>query len=155
MSKFRDIWRSGFVTRYHANPDVPAETLAEHHCRTAQILCAITKPSADLLRYALHHDCAELIVGDLPWPFKRAHPDVASLHADIEAKVLTEMCGSFNLTDREARFAKLADRLAAHLYGSQYGDVEEWTADLARIMIDAHSLDCGRSVTEIIDAATS
>jgi hypothetical protein len=37
---FPAIWKSGYVTRYHANPNVPAETLAEHHGRVAQIIFA-------------------------------------------------------------------------------------------------------------------
>ncbi len=33
------IYTSGSVTRWHANPDVPAQTLADHHGRVAQIIC--------------------------------------------------------------------------------------------------------------------
>jgi len=66
------IYRSGSVTRWHANPDVPAQTLADHQCRVAQIIFFFWPGvGANLIYEALHHDCGELIVGDVPWPIKK------------------------------------------------------------------------------------
>ena len=65
------IYRSGSVRRWHANPDVPAQTLADHQGRVAQIILFFwPDASAELIYAALHHDCGELYVGDVPGPIK-------------------------------------------------------------------------------------
>ncbi len=149
---FPAIWKSGYVTRFHANPDVPAETLAEHHCRVAQILYAICQPSTELIFAALHHDVGELVVGDLPWTFKRANPEIAAMHREAEARALVAIVGrSFRLTPREADLLHLADRIAAHLYGERHNPGPEWQRD----WVDIHNLAnrLGVSLDPIMGAA--
>jgi 5'-deoxynucleotidase YfbR-like HD superfamily hydrolase len=149
---FPAIWKSGYVTRFHANPDVPAETLAEHHARVAQILFAICQPSTELIFAALHHDCGELIVGDLPWPFKRANPELAAMHREAEDRALTGILGrSFRLSEREAGLLRLADRIAAHLYGERHSPGPDWERDWIEVHNQADRL--GVSLDAITGAA--
>ncbi|MEI4470943.1 YfbR-like 5'-deoxynucleotidase [Frigidibacter sp. MR17.24] len=131
--RLETILRGGYCTRWHANPDLAhiRETLAEHHGRVVQILLAIhPDPSLDLIRAAAHHDCGEPFVGDLPAPFKEAHPEIAGAHAEVEAEALRELCVAPLLTRADAAWLQLADRLAAFAHVRQVApqllDKGEW-----------------------------
>lgn len=153
---FREIWRSGYVTRYHARPEVKAETLAEHHARTAQILCELyfpNLPSAELLFAALHHDVAELVVGDLPYPFKVAFPEIAKAHAQAEMveryRILRR---AFMLGLREIEELKLADRIAAYICGfPQDRENPEWGEEWGNIVKTGTSLGHDAAVSRILE----
>lgn len=154
---FREIWRSGFVTRYHARPEVHAETLAEHHARVAQILCELhfpRLPSAELLFAALHHDVAELIVGDLPYPFKAAQPEMAEAHAEEEGRQLNRILRrGFGLGSRDMAELKLADRIAAYLYAMpQDRDNPEWAEERTEIAEVAQALGLAGQVSRMVSA---
>ena len=153
---FREIWRSGGVTRYHARPEVKPETLAEHHCRVAQILCELYHPrlpSAELLFVALHHDVAELIVGDLPYPFKAANPNIVKWHQAKEgAELLRILRKDAKMTEREESELRLADRLAAHVYGyPQDRSNPEWNDDFREIGKLAASLGLVDAMWRVLD----
>lgn len=110
------ILRSGDVSRWHSNPDLShiRESVAEHHCRVAQIIRAFHPAcSRNLLDAALHHDCGEMIVGDLPSPFKTSSPAAVDLHAAAEARALEGMGITIDLSPEDARWLKFADRAAA------------------------------------------
>ena len=153
---FREIWRSGYVTRYHARPEVKAETLAEHHARTAQILCELyfpNLPSAELLFAALHHDVAELVVGDLPYPFKVAFPEIAKAHAQAEMveryRILRR---DGHLWQRETDELKLADRIAAYLYAfPQDRENPEWGEEWGNIVKTGTALGHDAAVSRILE----
>lgn len=61
----------GDVLRYHAEPDVPPQTVSEHSWRVAIILHHLWPDRSYLLASALYHDVAEGLMGDLPAPIKR------------------------------------------------------------------------------------
>lgn len=109
------IYRSGSVARWHTNPDVPAQTLADHHGRVAQIILFFWPKAPPALLYAaLHHDCGELIVGDVPSPTKRAHPELDRALAAAEAIACASMgVDAIDQTNERLRFA---DRLEAYTY---------------------------------------
>lgn len=118
----RAILRSGYVRRFHANPDLAhlGDTVAHHHAMTAQILCAVHPgPSAELIRAALHHDCGEMVVGDLPAPFKSANPALARAHAAVEDKARQSMGVQVEVTEEDGRWLRFADRLAAYVHVAQ------------------------------------
>ena len=113
------ILRGGYCTRWHANPDLAhiRETLAEHHGRVVQILLALhPDASARLLAAAVHHDCGEPLVGDLPAPFKAGWPDIARAHAEAEGEMLAELGVHVEMDAQDTGWLKLADALAAILH---------------------------------------
>jgi hypothetical protein len=108
------IYKSGSVTRWHANPDVPAQTLADHHGRVAQIICYFfPAASASLLYAALHHDCGELMVGDVPSPAKQDEQLAQFLHLR-EAIARQEM--GIDVIDHHDPRLTFADKLEAYTY---------------------------------------
>ncbi len=157
MTDLNAILRSGYCTRWHANPDLAhiRETLAEHHARVAQIICALhPNPSANLIKAALHHDCGEMMVGDLPWPFKQRHPTIAADHAEAEALALATMGIIHNITAIEQAWLKMADRLAAIAHVAQVAqhlmERADWRADCWAVMKQAEGLGCTIGVLAIM-----
>lgn len=156
MTRQRDlhaILRSGYVTRYHAHADLAhiRETLAEHHARVAQILFAIHPcPTLALIEAALHHDAGEASCGDLPAPFKNAHPAIAKAHARAERDARIKMGCEVDLLPVEAEWLKLADMMAAYMHVGHVRpemlDEDEWLAaemaiDRLRDKLEATSCD--------------
>lgn len=120
MRDLPKIMASGYVTRWHANPDMAhiRETLAEHHARVAQIVLALhPAPTLELIDAALHHDCGELVTGDIPATSKW-DPDYPAIQiSDIENAALCDMGIYFQrITDADRAWIKFADRLAAYLH---------------------------------------
>lgn len=157
MRDLHEILRGGYCTRWHANPYLAhvRETLAEHHARVAQILLALhPSPSRHLLDAALHHDAGEPECGDLPGPFKAAHPEIAAAHAACEARRLVELGCLPNLSETELRWLKMADRLAAYAHVAhvrpdllgRFG----WREMLAEVVAQAWQLGCEVEVEVLI-----
>lgn len=114
-----DILRGNYVRRFHSNPDLAhvGDTNGHHHAMVAQIVLHLCPTaSIDLIHAALHHDSAEQFVGDLPSPFKRLSPQIASWHAAIEANLLADLGIDPDLSDGDREILTLADRLAAHIH---------------------------------------
>ena len=112
------IYRSGFVERWHTNPDVPAQTLADHHGRTAQIVLFFWPDAEpDLVYAALHHDCGELYVGDMPAPAKQAAQDFQLRMIELEANA-RESIGIKPLKGEGYRL-HFADKVEAYTYVAQ------------------------------------
>lgn len=109
------IYRSGSVTRWHTYPEVPPQTLADHQGRVAQIVLFFwPQAPASLLYAALHHDCGELITGDVSSKTKRAHPELDRALAAAEAIACASMgVDAIDQTNERLRFA---DRLEAYTY---------------------------------------
>ena len=109
------IYRSGSVTRWHANPDVPAQTLADHQGRVAQIIFFFwPKSSANLIYEALHHDCGEMIVGDVPRPIKKQNTALEFVVSKEERQARAKM-GIAAFRDKDPRL-RFADHLEAYTY---------------------------------------
>ena len=112
------IYRSGFVERWHTNPDVPAQTLADHHGRIAQIVLFFWPDAGtDLLYAALHHDCGELYVGDMPSPAKQAEPDLHFRVSELEANARERM--GIKPLNGEGYCLHFADKVEAYTYVAQ------------------------------------
>lgn len=109
------IYRSGSVQRWHANPDVPAQTLADHQGRVAQIIFFFwPNASAELIYAALHHDCGELYVGDVPGPIKATNTALGFAVTQAEKQSRAKM-GIRSLDDRQPQL-RFADHLEAYTY---------------------------------------
>ena len=109
------IYRSGSVKRWHTYPEVPPQTLADHQGRVAQIVLFFwPKAEPDLLYAALHHDCGELIVGDVPRPGKDDDPELTALLHLREAVARAEM--GVDVIDNNDPRLIFADLLDAYTY---------------------------------------
>lgn len=153
-----EILRSGYCTRWHCNPDLAhvRETLAEHHGRVVQIILALhPAPSFALIYAAAHHDCGEMVVGDLPGPFKQTAPELAAVHADLEDAARCRMgVRAFRLSPLERSWLGLADKLAAVLHVKQVRPEllqrDDWQGDIRRCLEGARGLGCLARVTEAL-----
>ena len=109
------IYRSGSVRRWHANPDVPAQTLADHQGRVAQIIFFFwPDASVDLIYAALHHDCGELYVGDVPGPIKEQNSALAFTVSQAEKHARAKM--EIRPIDGQDHRLRFADHLEAYTY---------------------------------------
>lgn len=156
------LYLSGETRRWHANPAMAGtgQTIADHHCRAAQLLLALHPGAAPALVYhVLHHDVGEALAGDLPQPFKAAQPDLAAAHSGIEAEFAGAMLGAPlpHLTPREADWAKLVDMLEAYCFtllraGAEYCRKKpEWWRAEERILSLANDLGCRDRVEGLIE----
>lgn len=76
LNKVQGLLESADVKRWHTCPSLD-QNVAEHAWGVATILALYhPRPSADLLRAALLHDCHEKKFGDIPSPTKRALPEL-------------------------------------------------------------------------------
>lgn len=145
------IYRSGSVTRWHTNPDVPAQTLADHHGRVAQIILFFWPNSPPALLYAaLHHDCGELIVGDVPSPTKKARPDLDRALSAAEAMACASM--GVEAIDQNNDRLRFADRLEAYTYVAltrhELLGQSQWVKAMAELGKTADALNVSKRLVE-------
>jgi len=117
--KLERVYKSGGVRRWHSNPELADsnQTLAQHQWGVAVIILAEhPNPSKELLYAALLHDVGELVVGDLPAPFKKANPKIAAAHKVAEQKAMERMGVEYDLTPKETAWLKWADRKEAYMW---------------------------------------
>jgi 5'-deoxynucleotidase YfbR-like HD superfamily hydrolase len=84
----------GFVERWNIAPRLHRQSVAEHSYFVAMNVSTLAKwldlpewHRLQLIEYALRHDLAEIVTGDMPGPGKRAVVDKAKL-ADYETEFL-------------------------------------------------------------------
>lgn len=120
MTDYVAVMASGQVMRYHANITMNrmCQTNADHSWGVVSLILMLhPNPSLNLIRAAQFHDCGEIFVGDLPAPFKRAHPELAASHRAVEHQILERMGIPVpNLTMQEQDWLDFADRLESRLY---------------------------------------
>lgn len=82
--------RTGKVMRYHAQPDVPCQSNAEHMWGVAVLMLKFygAEVSMEMLAAALTHDCGEADVGDIPSPTKHKVPQIRELVKQLEHEAL-------------------------------------------------------------------
>jgi hypothetical protein len=85
------LLESANVRRWHTCPTIN-QNVAEHAWGVATILALYhPRPSADLLRAALLHDCHEKKFGDIPSPTKRAVPELVNHEEAYELLFFDEL----------------------------------------------------------------
>lgn len=141
------IYASGSVRRYHANPWLAplGQTNADHQGRCVQLILMLhPSPSIELLRAAAFHDAGEIVVGDLPGPFKRANVLLAELHAQAEQAALADLGLAdlyAGLTETDAAWLQLVDRLEAWAHTATHAPHiaarRDWRAQRQEIAIAA------------------
>lgn len=157
------IYRSGFVQRYHQNPEMAkyGQTNAAHQWGVAMLI-KILEPNASptLLMFALTHDVGEIDVGDLAEPFKRENPEFADRHEILEnfhrRKTLGDVVTPDKLTIHESELFGLCDKLEAILF---VGTVEPellkkrgWPEMIDDVLRTARTLGCGITVEMLIES---
>lgn len=100
---FAMISRMKYIDRWGLMRCTHNETLAEHTLETALLTHALVAiGNAELDRgldagqavlYALYHDCAEIITGDLPTPVKYHDPQIRAAYRDIERQAVGRLLG--------------------------------------------------------------
>lgn len=108
---------SGLVSRYHAAPSVPPQSVAAHSWGVAMLLVHIVGDpkllSKELLLEALAHDTGEIFTGDIPFSFKRARPELREIlhEEETKAREIYTLVTAQTLTEREQALLKIADTL--------------------------------------------
>ena len=85
--------RTGKVMRYHAQPDVPCQSNAEHMWGVAMLMLKFygAEASREMIAAALTHDCGEADVGDIPSPTKCKVPQIRELVKQLEHEALERL----------------------------------------------------------------
>lgn len=84
-----DLLQAGRVARFHTLPGGLPQSTAEHSGRVALLCFLLTngRPSVKLLWYAITHDLAEALTGDVPAPAKWANLALGPALAEVESRV--------------------------------------------------------------------
>lgn len=129
MLTLRDHWKTGQVTRYHANPPLNRilQTTADHSAGMLILLFELNpQPSVDLVQAIVNHDRGEYWVGDTPGPAKRRFERLSNALDWAEAEVLREAgIKTPFLTDTEQVWLKVLDLMESALFMAFHG--RAWT----------------------------
>ena len=107
------FYRSGFVQRYHQNPEMSpfGQNNGAHQWGVCTLLLILFPDvSRSLLINALTHDVGELDAGDLSKWTKEQNPELAKMHRDFESGCRFNIIGE-PLFDHSIPFHAEADRL--------------------------------------------
>lgn len=146
LANLEERLETGDVTRYHAAPDVPAQSIAEHSWRVCQTLLFIyPEASADCMRYALAHDMDERLVGDIPY-FTKVKLDMSVVETEAD-KLLDRFMDSadvrgYKLPKHEKLLVDFCDRYELTIYCLRQG-----TRGGRRIAVSGVSI-CGNTLAE-------
>jgi 5'-deoxynucleotidase YfbR-like HD superfamily hydrolase len=110
---------SGRVRRYHTWAVHHQQTVGEHCWQVSRVYTAIFgRPEADVAHYIAHHDSAELVVGDPPFPIKARNPILKAAYDSLETIALQELGVALPaLSPRERARVKLCDLVEMHEFG--------------------------------------
>lgn len=127
-----------------------------HHGRCAVVLIKLfPKHSHELLKAMVTHDCAESVVGDLAYPFKKAGGDVVKAHQELETEVLKKIGLYYALTHEEKLQRDLIDYLDSYLYVKMKKPwkvkQKAWKAMRQDILDKAHYLGVREKVKKMIN----
>jgi len=115
-----ELYRSGFVQRWHQNPELAhtGQTLGHHQWGCAMLLAQLhPAPSTALLLATLMHDVGEYATGDMSYTSKMDHPELADALGDVEEKEARRITGhTFALSETDKLWIKLVDRLESYMY---------------------------------------
>jgi len=132
---FAMLSRMKYIDRWGLMRCTRSETLSEHTLETAMLTHALIAIANDRfgesldagrgVLYALYHDCAEIITGDLPTPVKYHDDAIRSAYRAIETQASARLLSLlpegmrdafspyFSAGDRYAPYIKAADKLSA------------------------------------------
>ena len=151
-----DIWRSGFVRRWHSNPDMAhtAQTNAQHQWGCAVLAHRLFPVDYELLVAALLHDVGEDGVGDISGPAKSRHSDLKAASENAEADRFSSL--GIDVPIKTLQLT-LVDRIEGYLWARHHMPSlmsrDGWPEMLNGIYALADHLNVGPEVTELMDAA--
>jgi 5'-deoxynucleotidase YfbR-like HD superfamily hydrolase len=107
----KKILDSGIVKRYHTCDTIKEQNTASHQWGVAMI-CHALKPdcSKDMLIYALMHDAAEKVTGDIPAIVKRLYLNSYQFKEHVK-NLETAFCSLPELSHFELAIIRIADIL--------------------------------------------
>jgi 5'-deoxynucleotidase YfbR-like HD superfamily hydrolase len=105
----------GGVKRYHTEPFIPPQSVAEHSWHVAMLARLLWPEEPQLVLAALLHDTGEL-AGDLPAPAKWRSPALKAASNDEERAVREAIGTQLSLTPEESFKLKFVDYLEACWY---------------------------------------
>lgn len=155
-------WPQGDVTRWHANTDdrlrMSWDTIGNHQARCLQYLDKLHPTAPERLRQIVrHHDEAERIVGDMPYPAKQAFPALAAAYQAAEAQIMAQMGHPVPETHEERMWLKLVDRLDAQVWMLRHAPdlaaSDVWRESAELITTAAHTLGVLAPVQAIMEDA--
>tara|TARA_R110000822_G_scaffold11698_2_gene42466 strand:+ start:6016 stop:6552 length:537 start_codon:yes stop_codon:yes gene_type:complete len=119
---------AGRVARFHSHPGVyRKQSVGEHTYGVSVILCYLFDGYPVLLgqalRYALVHDAAEIVTGDIPFTAKRDFPELKANLERIEATAHKETV--LPIPQGVSRITELAVKMADMLEGLAYTSIYE------------------------------
>lgn len=111
------ILDSGEVERFHQQPRVTKQTIAQHSWRMSMLIQYFNPDCRkELILAALTHDCSEYVTGDSPATIKWHSPILKAELDSIEEKVEKDWGIQFGLTEPEKRLLKFCDVLEGMIY---------------------------------------
>jgi 5'-deoxynucleotidase YfbR-like HD superfamily hydrolase len=153
VSKFSyRLWRSGFVRRWHSNPDMAhtAQTNAQHMWGCAVLAKFLFPGRYDVLTACLLHDCGEVDIGDLSGPAKRENPDVARMVSKLESNKMTEL-GIDYIPCPEMKFVDMLEAyLWVHKHNPKLLSTDEWVEQARQLDTMAATLGVMSGYQEIL-----
>lgn len=113
-------WQATRVRRWHANPALAhtEDPVGAHSARVAIMLLYLDpKISRTALIYALQHDLAELITGDVPHPIKARDPEfnAALSRADRDTNISMGIATD-DLSHKELSLIQICDKVDGYLW---------------------------------------
>lgn len=113
----RNVLHSGDVVRFHNHVGIEKQKNSEHQWGVALIIQHIYPDcSKALLLAALTHDAAEYFTGDIPFPTKKASPELSSVLSKLEKQWEVDNGVDFDLNWEEYIALKCADTLEGMWY---------------------------------------
>ena len=116
--------RTGQVMRYHAQPDVPCQSNAEHMWGVAMLMLKFygAEASREMIAAALTHDCGEADIGDIPSPTKCKVPQIRELVKQLEHEALERLELNYEsvLRPEEKTALKICDVLEGLHYTAKH-----------------------------------
>jgi 5'-deoxynucleotidase YfbR-like HD superfamily hydrolase len=154
-----DLYKSGFVQRWHTHPVLArsGQTLGHHQWGVATIIAALhPAPSAALLMTAMWHDVGEAVAGDVPHTAKRANLTLSYELGKVEDKARQKLTRcKIAISDEGHAWIELADRLEAYLYVQTVEprllDGDDWIEALDHIFEMADELGVYQQVAELVE----
>jgi 5'-deoxynucleotidase YfbR-like HD superfamily hydrolase len=108
----------GGVARYHTEPFIPPQSVAEHSWHVAMLTRALWPDESNLILAALLHDTGE-VRGDLPAPSKWVSPVLKEASNIVERDARRQLGTQLSLTEEESFKLKFVDYLEACWYCSE------------------------------------
>lgn len=137
----KNIYESGRTIRYHSNPTMNhlGQSVADHTWGMIAMLFYLhPNPGQNLIGYITFHDSEERWVGDIPYPVKKAMPDLIAQHEAIGAIFCRKMgIPHFVISEEDRKWVKLLDRLEAYQFAKLHRKIDQDWAQNNKDCLDA------------------